>query len=1319
VLARWAPVVWSLMALSHPVVAEPTRAPAAPSGIAATDAPGDEPIGHLRFRVFAGADGLSNQVVTSIAQDDDGLLWIGTEDGVYRFNGERFTHFSDEDGLSSSLVHVVGVAPDGAVCVGSSTGLACWNGVQFVRAALPSMPILNMARHAGKLWVGTDGHGLYVRGADGALAPAPGWPGPTATVRALWADADGLVVGNGATVELSAGDGAWRSIGDVGLARDVVEGVLRDRDGALWIRTPGHMWQLPRGATRAVDLHDGFPTGFDATGAPAAMAIGPLGDVLIGTDDGVAYRAGGRWRMIDHTVGMPTATTRALLVDRDGTIWIGAAGLFRLRGRGLFEHHNVASGLPGEVVWTYQRDRNGTLWVGTNRCLARAVAGRWDCLRGTEGRSVRALVFPPQGGVFIGGAPSDLLYIDPDGRSISLGETNRPDRNIFALALGPEGDLWIATRRGLDRLRGAVPGPLVPVAVPDLHGAVRFGSLVVVDGRLWTTAAPGGVAVLDRGAWHVFGAPAGFRSSSMSYLIARSDGRLCTTYSEAFGATCFRYDRGAVSQLEHLGTAGGLSADMVYFLGEDRERRLWVGTGDGVDVVTAGGIDERSEIAGGIDHFDDSDGLAGNDSASQAFLLDRDGTLWLGATGGATHVFTQHYRGPPRPPRTALVKGTLGNRPIVARRDALTGLEVGHDHGALTVVYAASTLADPRRIEYQFRLSPLEPAWSATRQREARYPALLPNKYRFEVRARINSGAWGPATELGFAVLPAWWQTRWFLTLTIVAGLLWIGAAFAWRQRIVLRRRTRQLHQQSEASFHAVVDLMPDLITVFRDGALVYMNLAKRRFLGLDEADARWRDIDVLERVHPDDRAQVVELLARVRDLAPSHAADIIEIRIRSADGWRACEISGVTVDIGGARTVVISGRDSTERKRLRAKLLVSDRMASLGTLAAGIAHEINNPLAYVTGNLEAAAESLSSIACAGAGRQCRDHAEAGAAIGDARDGAERVRKIVHSLRLFSRSEEEKRVPLALSGVIEAAIRMTASEVRHRAQLAQELGPVPLVVADDGQLTQVFINLIVNAAHAIPEGRYDANRITIRTRTDAEGRAVIEVEDTGEGIAPELRSRVFDPFFTTKEVGGGTGLGLSICHGIVSGLGGTISIDERSVLIDSAPERGTLVRVVLPPAADLPSAPPATAGDQDPATDAQKRRRVMLVDDEPQVAHTMERLLRRDYDVTIALCGQDALDHIARGMWFDAIVSDVMMPNMTGIELLEQLQRSAPEQAARLVFLSGGAFTAATRERLDQLGVFLLEKPVTAKDLRATVLRIATEGEPPRGAARR
>ena len=839
---------------------------------------------------------------------------------------------------------------------------------------------------------------------------------------------------------------------------------------------------MPAGAPRATDVSAGLPSRYDVVGVPHGLALGPRGEVLVGTDTGIAVRDRGGWRLFDRSVGMPTAAARALLVDREGTIWMGSVGLIQLRGRGLVERHDAPSGLPGNIAWTYRRDAAGTLWVGTNRCLARAIAGRWDCVHGTEGRVVRSIVFPPQGGMFVGGAPSDLLYIAGDGRITSIGDIDRiEDRVILALALAPDGDLWIATSAGMHRLPGAVPGPIQRVDIPGVRPGARFAQIAVVGGQLWT-ASDEGILVREDGGWRLFNKADGFLGSAMRRVIRRADGRMCASYSEAIGVSCFRYAAGRVTALEHIRPAEGLTTGMAYFLGEDRRQRLWIGTGDGVDVVTPGGID----------HFDESDGLAGNDSAATAFLVDRDGSLWLGSTGGATHVFAQDYDGPPRAPSTALLDGRLGDRSIVDPRGAL---ETPHDRSALTIEFASSSLLDPKRVEYQVRLSPLESAWSATHQRQVRYPALLPGAYRFEVRARVGAGPWGPTRRLELAVLTAWWQTRWFLAALVLAGALALAAGVTWRQRRVLRRRTRQLHERTEASLRAVIDLMPDLITVYRNGRLIYLNRAVRRMLGVDGPGPRMRTRELIRRVHPDDLASIAELFRKLTD-AGAPVPDVVEIRLRAADGnWRICEVSAVLVEIAGAPTVVSSGRDVTERKRMRAKLLVSDRMASLGTLAAGIAHEINNPLAYVTGNLEVAAEALADPALL----PTPARGELAAAIHDAQDGAERVRKIVHGLRAFSRAEDEQRVALALPGVLEAAIRLTGNEVRHRAQLVRELGATPLVIADDSRLTQVFINLLINAAHAIPEGHSDANLITVRTRTDEQGRAVIEIEDTGAG----------------------------------------------------------------------------------------------------------------------------------------------------------------------------------------------------------------------------
>jgi signal transduction histidine kinase len=236
---------------------------------------------------------------------------------------------------------------------------------------------------------------------------------------------------------------------------------------------------------------------------------------------------------------------------------------------------------------------------------------------------------------------------------------------------------------------------------------------------------------------------------------------------------------------------------------------------------------------------------------------------------------------------------------------------------------------------------------------------------------------------------------------------------------------------------------------------------------------------------------------------------------------------------------------DDFERKIHR------ERLASIGTLAAGLAHEINNPLTYVLLNLEGADRMLPRLA---------DRAEVGPMrelLAQALEGVERIRGIVASVRILSHGKRAALAPIDLRATITSTLALMREGLRARARVAEQYGETPFVMADEAQLGQVFLNVLTNAMQATPEGDPDAHEIRITTRTDDDGRAVVEIADTGAGIPDYLLPRVFDPFFTTKPVGRGTGLGLSISQRIVSKFGGEIEIE-------SAVGSGTTVRVVLP-----------------------------------------------------------------------------------------------------------------------------------------------------------
>ncbi|MCA9610605.1 MAG: PAS domain-containing protein [Myxococcales bacterium] len=390
---------------------------------------------------------------------------------------------------------------------------------------------------------------------------------------------------------------------------------------------------------------------------------------------------------------------------------------------------------------------------------------------------------------------------------------------------------------------------------------------------------------------------------------------------------------------------------------------------------------------------------------------------------------------------------------------------------------------------------------------------------------------------------------------------------------------------------------------------------------------------------------------------------------------------------------------DVTDRREIEVRLAQGERMASLGRLAAGVAHEINNPLAYVRTNLDLARRELEGLRGADAATIDR----ALHALLRADDGVERVRVIASDLKTFSRGDDGSWQPVQMRRVVDAAINLAWNEIRHRAELVREIGPASPVMGSETRFVQVLVNLLVNAAQAIEdEGDPSRRRITVRLGETDDDHVFLEVEDTGHGIEPDLVGRIFEPFWTSKPKTRGTGLGLSICHGIVTSAGGTIQVKSSEIGV------GTTFRVELPGVAATTPAKRRTEGST--TAPPARRGRVLVVDDEPRLSTTLRLALSDGADVEVADGGAAALSILEQeGAAFDLVLCDLMMPDVSGMEVYERIQARRPDLAARFVFMTGGAFTDRARDFLKTSGMPRIEKPFALADVeRILAERLAT-----------
>ena len=787
------------------------------------------------------SDGLGDLNINCIAQDRTGYLWVGTENGLYRYDGSQFRQYGALEGIRPRAIQSIFLGQDGTLWVGTTAGVFFERKDGAFAEVRPPAPVDGFSQRIGSVFTSLAPDRIALADRSGAFTlhrVAQGvdqdqWVAEPVHLegKAIWS----VLAGPGGELWYGCdddlcrfADGRTTHLGaSLHMPSDTWLHLIRTRDGHIWIRGLAHLGELDPAQSRFT-LHE-LP---GRTNAVPYLALAEDADGRVVATQGPDFGLweNGRWRMVTAHNGLSRHDLSALFVDREGSLWMGSIGhgIARWLGQGRWEAYTGSEGLSDDIVWASVRDSKGRLWIGTESGVdyLAAAGDHVTPWRQAGIETSRAVSLAENEGIWVGSAAGVLIRVDEN----TLSATQWKVPEVYRVLTDGERRLWIATGSGLfamdPRNRSAAPELVQDKAFTNPH--VRFSDLCLDSRRQLWAASDMGLYRLDSAGWKLI--DPGLAAVTPYVIAADRQGNLWATGTQP-GLMRLRVIGNRVTEAAHI-TRPPLLSDQVVSMLVDSRGWLWLGQDAGLTVYD--GRHWRS--------FTPDDGLIWNDLDTNGLTEDRDGSLWIGTSGGISHFMAPAVE-PSTPPQSPVI-----SQAGVGSTEVQNGSRIPWSGGTLAVSISTLSFRDRRHIRLRYRLVGLEKDWVETSEKTVRYPQLPPGSYRLEVEAvDITSGAASPVKSISFRVVPLWWQSELVpLCFSLLAGLAVL---------VLVRFRVRRLQTQKTQLESAVHRRTEDLEREKRE--LLDARDQLRHYAEHDGLTGLWNHRIIIDRLRSEiDRSQ-------------------------------------------------------------------------------------------------------------------------------------------------------------------------------------------------------------------------------------------------------------------------------------------------------------------------------------------------------------------------------------------------------------------------------------------------------------------------------